>query len=47
VSCGCPAVPEPVKAIVNGDADAVLTIEMLPVAEPPAVGENFAVKVVL
>jgi hypothetical protein len=31
----------------SGDPGAVLTIEMLPVAEPPAVGENFAVKVVL
>ena len=47
MSCGCPAVPEPVKAMFSGDPGAVLTIEMLPVAAPAAVGENFAAKVVL
>lgn len=47
MSCGCPAVPEPVKAMFSGDPDAVLTIEMLPVAAPAVVGENLAVKIVL
>ena len=39
--------PDPVKAIASGDPGAVLTIEMLPVAAPAAVGENFAAKDVL
>lgn len=39
--------PEPVKAMVIGEPGAVLTIEILPVALPAAVGENFAVKVLV
>ncbi len=31
----------------SGDPEAVLTIEMLPVAAPAVVGENLAVKIVL
>lgn len=39
--------PEPAKAIVNGVPGALLATEMLPVALPAAVGENFAAKVVV
>lgn len=47
VSCGCAAVPDPVKGIVSGEPGAVLLIEILPVAVPAADGENFAVNVVV
>jgi hypothetical protein len=33
--------------MVSGDPGAVLTIEMLPVVLPAAVGENFAARVVV
>jgi hypothetical protein len=41
------AVPDPVKAIESGELGALLTIEMLPLALPAVVGENFAVNDVL
>lgn len=47
VSCGCVAVPDPLKAIESGELGALLTIEMLPVALPAEVGENLAVNDVL
>ena len=47
MSCGCPVVPDPVSAMASGDPGALLAIEILPVAAPAAVGENFAVKVVV
>ena len=39
--------PVPLKAITSGDPGALLATEMLPVALPAAVGENFAAKVVV
>lgn len=39
--------PVPLNAMVVGDPGALLTIEMLPVALPAAVGENFAANVVV
>lgn len=39
--------PDPDKAITSGEPGALLTIEMLPVALPAAVGENLAVNDVL
>lgn len=47
VSCGCEAVPDPDNPITSGEPGALLTIEMLPVALPAAVGENLAVNDVL
>jgi len=47
VSCGCVAVPEPDRAIESGEPGALLTTEMLPLALPAVVGENFAVNDVL
>jgi hypothetical protein len=44
-SCGC--VPVPLKLIVVGEFGALLTIEMLPLALPAAVGANLALNVVL
>jgi hypothetical protein len=40
-------VPDPDKAITSGEPGALLTIEMLPVALPAAIGENLAVNDVL
>src|ERR1700693_3794566 len=42
---GC--VPSPASAIVIGEFDALLEIEILPLALPTAVGENCAVKLML
>jgi hypothetical protein len=44
-NCGC--VPVPLSVIVVGEFDALLTIEMLPLTLPAAVGANFALNVVL
>jgi hypothetical protein len=44
-SCGC--VPVPLNAIVVGEFGALLTIEMLPLTLPAAVGANLALNVVL
>jgi hypothetical protein len=41
----CACVPVPLSAIASGEFAALLTSEMLPVALPPAVGVNCAVKV--
>ena len=42
-SCGWDATPTPVNPMTRGEFGALLTIEMLPVALVPEVGENFAV----
>lgn len=39
-SCGCVAVPEPLRAIVSGEPGALLVTETVPVALPLAVGAN-------
>ena len=41
------AVPEPLRAIVNGDPGALLEIETLPLALPEAVGAYVTVKFVV
>ena len=46
-SCGCVAVPVPLRLIFNGEPGALLVTEMLPVALPAAVGENVTVKEVV
>jgi hypothetical protein len=43
VSCGCEAMPAPVKPMTSGELGELLTMEMLPVALPDEVGANFAV----
>jgi hypothetical protein len=40
-------VPVPVSTITDGDEGALLVIDMLPTALPPAVGVNVAVKFAL
>ena len=47
VSWGWVAVPDPDRAMTSGEPVALLTMDMLPVALPAAVGENLAVKDVL
>jgi hypothetical protein len=47
VSCGWPAVPVPLSAIVSGEFGALLATEMLPVAAPAEVGANFTPNVTL
>ena len=38
-----PCAPVPERAIVVGEFGALLTIEIVPVADPPVIGENCAV----
>ena len=47
VSCGCDATPAPLSAMVNGEFDALLTSEMLPLRAEEEEGEYLAVNVVL
>jgi hypothetical protein len=47
VAANCACVPVPLNVIIVGDVGALLTIEMLPLALPAAVGANCALNVVL
>ena len=47
LTVSCPCAPVPVMEMVVGELGALLIIEIVPVALPPAVGANCAVKDVL
>ncbi|MGC1385728.1 MAG: hypothetical protein WA823_18275 [Candidatus Acidiferrales bacterium] len=47
VSCGWPAVPVPLNAMVSGEPTALLATVMLPFAAPAEVGANFTPNVTL